>query len=86
MVIIPDECTSLICEPPNSHCKDCSHALFYGTILTNGKEHKFEFSPQYGVWFLTKTGEHRKRQPAEKNPVWIDFQIWHDAKFGPWLT
>jgi len=82
-VFMPDICSSMSgCSPPQKHCKECSHSYHFGSIVVNGKEHKFEFNPQYGVMFLKKDGEPRKRQPLEKNPVWDEFSRWHDEKFN----
>lgn len=80
-MIEPDDCTSLHCSPPNKHCPECSHAIFYGEVVSKGRVHKFEFSPQFGVQFLTKKGDARAMQPAEKNPIWDEFEKWQKDKF-----
>jgi len=78
----PDFCTSLNgCIPPNKHCRDCSHAVWFGEVEVIGKKHLFQFNPQYGVTFVTKSGEPRVRQPSEKNPVWEAWGKWHDEFF-----
>ena len=77
----PDICTSSICHPPNNHCKECSHAIFTGTLHVNGKRWPFEFRPVYGVTFMKTTGDPKKVQPSETHPVWEEWQEWQDAKF-----
>lgn len=80
-VIKPDVCTSMRCYPPKKYCRECSHAIFYGELMVNGRSHRFEFSPQYGPTFLTVMGTPRQVQPGEKNPVWGEFEKWMKEKF-----
>jgi len=77
----PDICTSLYCSPPNQHCPDCSHAIYHGEVVSQDRTYRFEFSPQFGVTFLTVMGTHRQVQPAENNPVWDKFEKWRKGKF-----
>lgn len=55
-MITPDECTSTACNPPKKHCRKCSHALFYGDVVVDGKKYKFSFNPVLGVDFINKDG------------------------------
>ena len=80
--LYPDICNSFSgCVPPQDYCRECSHAHFRGVVESNGKNHRFEFNPQFGVTFLKAEGGARKVQPAEKNPVWDAFGKWYDEKF-----
>ena len=44
----PDYCTSICCRGNDSYCKDCSHALWYGSATVNGKLWHWEFNPRFG--------------------------------------
>jgi len=79
--INPDLCTSLSSCQGGDYCRECSHSLFFGEVFVNDKKWTFEFSPQFGPMFTNKDGEPKKVQPAEKNPVWDEFQKWYDKKF-----
>jgi hypothetical protein len=72
----PDYCTSICCRGNDSYCKDCSHALWYGSATVNGKLWHWEFNPRFGPVFLTKDGSVKKRQSSEKHPVWKEFEKW----------
>lgn len=81
-MITPDDCTSSLCDPPNKHCPDCSHAYFYGELDIPGRFRRFEFNPYGGVCFLGKAGDRLKVQPGEKNKkVWDAWGKWYDEKF-----
>ncbi len=82
-MLIPDDCTSINakCVPPVKYCRDCSHALFNGKIKVGKTTYLFEFSPQFGPRFVTKTGEERKKTPGEDHPFWVEFKKWHNEKF-----
>jgi len=80
-LITPDLCTSFSCLPPKEHCRDCSHAYFFGFVWPNNLRKKFEFNPQYGVIQITLDGEPYKRQPSENSKFWDECQKWYDKKF-----
>lgn len=77
----PDICTSMLCTHAGTHCRNCSHAIYFGEVISAGRSHRFEFSPQFGVYFLTVMGTRRKVQPAENNPVWERFEEWRVERF-----
>ena len=80
--LYPDICNSFSgCQPPQDHCRNCCHAHFRGIVESNGKKHRFEFNPKFGVTFLKADGGARKVQPSYKNPVWDEWEKWHDDKF-----
>ena len=81
-MIEPDECTSLNYCKPHDHCRECSHAIYYGEVISKGRLWRFSFSPQYGVEFLTVAGPPLKKQPEESSSVWVEFEKWRMAKIG----
>ena len=82
-VVRPDICTSMICSPPQHHCRDCSHAIYKGDVIISGKFYRWEHSPQFGPLFARNRREDDCNwSPSAKHPVWKQFQRWHDKKFG----
>ena len=71
-------CTSLDCHGDHDHCPKCSHGIYFGSGMVNGREWKWTFNPRFGPVFLKKDGEPRKRQPEMRNPVWGVFKRWYD--------
>ena len=82
MSMKPDLCTSLSCQNMlgGASCSLCSHAVFNGSGMVNGKPWQWEFSPYFGPTFLKKDGEPRKIQPGEGHPVWTVFNEWLTSK------
>jgi hypothetical protein len=80
--VMIDMCTSFTDCDGGDYCKDCSHGVYLGEVFVNGKKWKFEFNRWFGPLFLRKDGEPRVRQPDTRNPVWSEFEKWHDAKFN----
>ena len=81
-LVVPDSCSSLRCVPPQQHCRECSHALFFGEVYARGRRWPFEFSPMFGVIFTRiGDGEPKALQPAEDHPVWGAWSAWHKARF-----
>lgn len=79
-MIEPDFCTSMRCSgPPNKHCSECSHALFFGEGKDkNGKLWRWEFNLYHGPLFLRKDKEPLVNQPArEDHPAWKPFEAWY---------
>ena len=51
---IPDECSSLICDPGRKgkdHCPKCSHANFKGSCKIAGVIFSWDYSPRFGPTF-----------------------------------
>lgn len=81
-LVMPDDCTSIHgCVPPREYYKDCSHAIFYGSVDIDAKKWLFEFNPRYGVNFKFKNGNFRVC-PPEDHESWKQFDKWYDDKFG----
>jgi len=76
-----NSCNSLSGCSGGDYCKKCSHSRYFGEVIVNGRRWNFEFNPWFGPLFLNSSGEPKKVQPAEKHPVWDEFQKWHDRKF-----
>jgi len=78
------ECNNLTtsCSPPKDYCSKCSHANYFGKVFVNDTQWAFTFNPQFGPLFVNLDGEPKKVQPAEHNPVWAKFQLWHDKNFN----
>ena len=73
----PDICTSLRCGPPNSHCVECSHAIYKGRGVVDGRVYRWEHSPRFGPLF-TKAGGKGEPDwvPNGRHGVWKVFQEW----------
>lgn len=72
-------CTSFTCKviPGESdYCPHCSHALYPGVVVANGKKYLFEFNRQFGPTFIGKRGEPSVCQPGSRHPVWKEFEKW----------
>ncbi len=80
-LVMPDVCSSTMCEPPKDHCRECSHALYLGEMRVSGLKWSFEFSPMFGVTFVRRDGTSRFHQPKEDSEVWVEWQRWYDDKF-----
>lgn len=82
-LVRPSICTSLRCgEPPQPHCRDCSHAIYRGKATLNRTTYRWEHNPQFGPLFSRRKVGECDWTPHARHPVWTAFQRWHDAKFG----
>ena len=82
-LVRPWICTSTRCgEPPQPHCRDCSHAIYRGKATLNRTTYRWEHSPQFGPLFSRRAAGECDWIPHGRHPVWICFQRWHDKKFG----
>jgi hypothetical protein len=82
-LVRPSICTSLRCgEPPQPHCRACSHAIYRGKATLNRTTYRWEHNPQFGPLFSRRQDGVCDWTPNGRHPVWIAFQRWHDAKFG----
>lgn len=75
----PNYCSSIHCNGNLDHdycINGCSHALWVDILVVDGKKWPFEFSKRFGPVFLTKDGEPKVNQPAERHPVWVEFEKW----------
>lgn len=46
-LVRPSICTSMRCgEPPQPHCRDCSHAIYKGTATLNRTTYRWEHNPR----------------------------------------
>ena len=82
-LVRPSICTSTRCgEPPQPHCRDCSHAIYKGTATLSRTTYRWEHSPQFGPLFSRRKAGECDWTPGARHPVWIAFQRWHDRKFG----
>lgn len=82
-LVIAHSCSSLRCAPPKNHCRECSHALYFGEVYARGRRWPFEYSPVFGVFFTRiSDGEPKAVQPAEDHPVWVAWGEWHRDLFG----
>ena len=72
------DCTSLTCDGGDgSYCSQCSHGNTMGQATVNGRVYRWEFNHYHGPLFLCADNyTPLKRQPGEKNPVWVEFNEW----------
>lgn len=78
----PSVCTSGSCgEPPQPHCRDCSHAIFEHRVMIGDNVYRWEYSPQHGPLFSRKGTGECDWTPNARHKVWKVFQAWHDRTF-----
>lgn len=81
----PEICTSGSgCEPPQEHCRECSHAVFVARMKAGGRIYRLEYSPRFGPEF-GRAGQKKvdtRWLPRSGHPVWKAFAEWHKRKFG----
>jgi len=80
--LTPDICTGTCATMPQYHCRECSHAIFFGKAVVNGIKYRWEHCPRFGPLFSRKKDGECDWTPHQRHPVWKAFQKWHDRKFG----
>ena len=78
----PDICTSISCDPPQEHCRECSHAIYKGSCRIDGRRYIWEHSPMFGPLFSRAGKTECGWTPHPRHPVWKAFERWHDWRFG----
>lgn len=84
---IPSVCTSLRCNPPHTHCADCSHAEYHGSAMVNGTRIYWHHMPLFGPVFTKRRRDDDPQWiPHARHQVWKHFEKWHDRKFKKFIA
>ena len=73
----PRYCSSYRCQDFGcDYCRECSHAIFFGSGIGFKKAWMWEFNPMFGPLFIKKDGTPLKKQPDEQSSAWLAFGEW----------